>query len=332
MKKYIFIFIISLFFITGCGKYSEKDVVNDLDKKIKKLNSYYINGSLEIVNNDNVYNYKISVGYKKNNNYRINITNTSNNHTQIILKNKDGVFLLTPSLNKSFKFQSDWPYDNSQIYLLSSIINDIKKDDDRKFKVSDKYYTFITTVNYPNNPNLVKQKVIFDKKLNIKKVIVYDKNNTICMSMIYKNIDYSPSFKKNYFNIDSIIKNEDIDKEETKKSSSIDDTIYPLFIPNGTKLVNEERIKKDSGERIIMTFDGDKSFLLVEETANTESQFTIIPTYGEPFRLLDTIGVMTNNSLSWTTGNIEYYIVSDVLDKKEMIDVAQSISVVPTMK
>ena len=40
----------------------------------------------------------------------------------------DGVYVLTPSLNKSFKFQSDWPYENSQIYLLNALIKDIEKD------------------------------------------------------------------------------------------------------------------------------------------------------------------------------------------------------------
>ena len=29
--------------------------------------------------------------------------------------------MVTPSLNKSFKFQSDWPYNNSQVYLINSI-------------------------------------------------------------------------------------------------------------------------------------------------------------------------------------------------------------------
>ena len=47
---------------------------------------------------------------------------------------------------------------------------------------------------------------------------------------------------------------------------------------------------------------------------------------------MDTIGVMTENSLSWTTGGIEYYLVSDVLNQNELVDIAQSINVLPTMK
>ena len=54
MKK-IFLFLglfFSILFITGCGKYGEKDVVKDFDKKVNKLKSYQIEGKLEIVNND----------------------------------------------------------------------------------------------------------------------------------------------------------------------------------------------------------------------------------------------------------------------------------------
>ena len=123
-----------------------------------------------------------------------------------------------------------------------------------------------------------------------------------------------------------------IDEETTKKTSELEDTIYPLVVPTNTKLVSEEKIKKDIGDRIIMTFDGDKPFLWVEETAVVEDEFTIIPTYGEPYQLMDTLGVMTNNSLTWTSNGIEYYIVSDVLNQDELVEVAQSISYLPTMK
>ena len=103
-------------------------------------------------------------------------------------------------------------------------------------------------------------------------------------------------------------------------------------MPNGTKLVNEDKIDKDDGKRVIMNYDGDKSFLLVEETSDIYSDFTVIPTMGEPYLLMDTLGVVTNNSLSWTSGGIDYYLVSDVMSQNELIEVAQSISGIVSMK
>ena len=242
------------------------------------------------------------------------------------------VRVVTPSLNKSFKFQSDWPYSNSQIYLLEAIVNDIKDDKERSFKETKNGYTFTTAVNYPNNRNLIKQKIELSSKLKLKKVQVYNSDSVICMTMDFKDIDYSPTFKKNYFSLDTVMKTYSVSEEEVKQTSNLDDSIYPLMVPSGTKLTNEEKVTKDNGERIIMTFDGEKPFLLVEETANIEDEFTIIPTYGEPYQLMDTLGVMTNNSLNWTTNGIEYYLVSDVLNQDELVEVAQSIGVVQTMK
>lgn len=332
MKKILFSIMMVLLLVSGCGKNSETSVINDLEKKINKASAYKVIGVLEIVNNDEVYTYDVEVSYKKNNNYRVSLTNQANNHTQVILKNSDGVYVLTPALNKSFKFQSDWPYSNSQVYLLKSLINDIKDTKDRGFKDVKSGYSLSTKVNYPNNSKLVKQTIELDKNGELKKVSVYDSNNIICMTMTFDSIDYSPTFKKDYFNLDSVMSTYSISEEEVKETTMIDDTIYPLVIPNGTKLVSEEKIKKDVGDRIIMTFDGDKPFLLVEETAVVEDEFTVIPTYGEPFQLMDTLGVMTNNSLTWTSNGIEYYIVSDVLNQNELVEVAQSISYLPTMK
>ena len=332
MKKILLSLVMLLLLVTGCGKNSETSIINDLEKKVNKSDAYKVSGELEIVNNDEVYTYNIEVSYKKGNNYKVSLTNQANNHTQIILKNADGVYVLTPALNKSFKFQSDWPYSNSQVYLLKSLVNDIKETKEKDFKQTDNGYMLTTKVNYPNNSKLVKQTIELDKNGDFKRVKVYDSNNVICMTMVFDVIDYSPTFKKDYFDLNTIMSTYSIDEESVKETTAIDDTIYPLIIPNGTKLVSEEKIKKDIGDRIIMTFDGDKPFLLVEESAVVEDEFTIIPTYGEPYQLMDTLGVMTNNSLTWVSNGIEYYIVSDVLNQDELVEVAQSISYLPTMK
>lgn len=330
MKKIVLCFLLLLIVVTGCGKYDKDDAIKDLEKKIND-NNYYLEGNLEIVNNDEVYNYEVKSSYKKSDNYKVELLNKSNNHEQVILKNSEGVFVITPALNKSFKFQSDWPYNNSQIYLLQSVINDIKNDNKKDFKKNKDGYIFTTEVNYPNNRKLVKQDIYMDKDLNIKKIKVYDENGIALITMNYKKIDYNPTFKKNYFSIDKVIESAN-QEEKVKQVASIDDSIYPLALPTGTKLSTEEKVSKTNGERVILTFEGEKPFLLVEETANVFDEFTIIPTSGDPYILQDTVGVMGTNSLNWTTGGIEYYIVSDVLNQNELVEIASSINTLPTMK
>ena len=327
MKKIIVVLLVCLLVITGCGRDDKNSIVNSLDKKIKS--GYKLSGSLNVVNNDENYDYDVDV-YNKGDNYKVVLTNKSNDHTQVILKNKDGVYVLTPALNKSFKFQSDWPYNNSQIYLLGSLINDIKSDKNSELIEKNNKYIIKSSVKYVSNKKLFNQKIVLGSDKTFEKVIVYDKDGCEAMTMIFDRIDYSYKFKKDEFDLDNIIDNED--KTDVKETSSIDDIIYPLYVPDGTKLVNEDKIKKENGERVIMDYDGDKSFLLVEETSDVFNEFTVIPTIGEPYLVMDTLGVMGENSLSWSSNGIDYYLVSDVMNQNELIEVAQSIGGIVSMK
>ena len=328
MKKIFILLILICVFLTGCGKNSKMSVTKNLVNKFNKSSGYKLNADLEVLNNDEVYNYNVESAFnKKLGYYKVVITNKSNDFQQIILKNSDGVFLLTPSMNKSFKFSSDWPYNNSQIYLYDTVIKDIDSDSNKKFEFKNNKYIFNTKVNYSNNSKLYSQKIIFDKKYLLKQVDIYDRDNNVCMKLTVNKISFSPNFNKNYFELDNDYKSAD-----TKETMSIDDIIYPLFLPSGTKLVDEKKIDKDNGQRVIMTYDGEKSFLLVEETLDVFNDLTIIPSSGEPFQLLDTIGVMSNNSLNWISGNMEYYLVSYVMGKDELVEIAQSIVNVQSVK
>ncbi len=332
MKKVLIAFMLLFsFFLTGCGKYDQNDVVKDLTKKLDGLKGYQFEGNLEIVNNDDTYDYDVKVSFKKKDMYKVSLTNKANNHEQIILKNNDGVYVLTPSLNKSFKFQSDWPYNNSQVYLLQSLISDIKNDSKRSFESTDKEYIFTTSVNYPNNRKLIKQKITFDHKLNPVKVVVLSDTDVPQMTMTFTDVDMKATFDDDHFKLEEVMKSASI-TDETIETGSLEDVIYPLYIPTGTKLTNQDKVQKTNGERIIMSFDGEKPFLLVEETVAKEDEFTVIPTYGEPYMLIDTVGALTDNSITWTSNGIEYYLVSDVMNQVELVEIAKSINVIPTMK
>lgn len=310
------------------------------------------------------------------------------------------VSVVTPSLNKSFKFQSDWPYNNSQVYLFNSIIEDLDEDEDREFKVTDEGYYFSSTVNYPNNKSLVSQNVYLDKNGAIIKVEVVDKNDNVQISMKFTKQEFDKKFDKDYFELSNLLnmndsKNSSTDnnkqkdreqentegdttrkqeenntnndtsvennntntnensntnenantnsnseesgtdtasKKKTEQTATINDIVYPMHLPDNTYLTSQEKIDTKNGQRLILTFGGDSSFILVEETIGYEDEGLVIPVSGEFDFLADVIGVIGTNSVTWQSNGIEYYIASESVATSELVSIARSISVLPVSK
>lgn len=341
MKKTFLIFVLVVIFITGCGKTSSSKVVDEFGKKINNLKSYYVEGVMELINNEDIYTYNVKVSYKKNDYYKIDLVNTTNNHEQVILRNDTGIYVITPSLNKSFKFQSDWPYNNSQVYLLTSLLDDINNTDNISMKEVDNKYVLTSNVNYPNNDKLTSQEIYMDKNYNVKEVRVLDKDGNVEIKMTFDKIDYSPKFKDNYFDLNQIIEeknigsntdnkdNKDNKTEETKSTATIDDIVYPMYLPTNTYLTSQEKVSTSTGERLILTFDGDNPFILVEEVSKANDEHVIVPTFGELELLADSVAIVNSNSVNWYSNGIEYYLASNTMKTGEILEIVRSISVLP---
>ena len=76
---------------------------------------------------------------------------------------------------------------------------------------------------------------------------------------------------------------------------------------------------------MILTFAGDKNFVIVEESASIAKDFEIIQVFGDPLMLDNSIGALSSNSISWQSNNISYYLVSSDLSTSEMVSVAKSL-------
>ena len=232
------------------------------------------------------------------------------------------VRVLTPSLNKSFKFQSEWPYNNSQSYILQTILKDINSDKDKKFEEINDTYVFTTKVNYLNNNDLTKQQIVFDKELNPKSVIILNNNDEIQMKMTFNSVDYNATYDDTYFTLEGNMTNTEIETT----SGTLDSIIYPMYIPSNTQLSGQEKIATENGERIILTFSGDNPFTIVQETAVAAEELLTIPVYGDPYIVTDTVGALSDNSVTWVSNGVEFYVVSDILNSEELLEVANSIN------
>ena len=312
--------------LVGCSKMDSKEAINKYKKTLESNSKYTMTGQMSIISNEENYLYDVCVDYMEADYYKVSLVNKDNRHEQIILKNDNGVYVVTPSLNKSFKFQSEWPYNSSQAYRLSSLLKDLENDSNVVFESKDDKYILSSTVNYPNNSSLVSQKIIFDKDMLPTEVNVYNKEGVANITFKISKIDFKSKIDKTTFEIDNT-------KSEGKLDdvSSLDEIVYPMYLPTGTEFKGEQTTEADT-KRVILTFGGNKSFTLIEEVSSIPENFEVTSVSGDLVHYENILGTLNNKTLNWTMNGKDYYIISDNLTNEELLKVASSTSTVSLNK
>lgn len=326
MKKLLFILLCSIL-VVGCGKVDSEKVLKEFETKVTNSDNYTLTGTMEIINNEDVYNYEVNVSYLKGDYYKVNLINTNNEHEQVILKNDEGVYVITPSLNKSFKFQSDWPNNSSQTYILDSLLSDLKSDANRELLEEGDKLILKSSVNYPNNSNLVSQSVTFNKDMDLEKVEVFNDAGVAQITLVVTELNLKANNTKEIFNLSNIIQESDVNTE-TETTGTIENIIYPMYVPTGTTYSSEEKITNESSERVILTYTGEKPFIIIEETAQVPEETEVTAVNGDLVTYGNIVGVLTDTSLNWTSNGMEYYIVSSNMSAEELLQIAASTATV----
>jgi len=185
--------------LAACGTKDAESVVKELDKVVNSMESYQGSGTMTLRTGQQPLEYKVEVSYQKPQFYRIKLTNEEKDITQIVLRNDDGVFVLTPKLNKVFRFQSDWPQNQGQVYLYQTLIQSILVDNSRQFVIDQDAYVFDVMANY-NNGSLSRQKIWLNKTdYKPVQVEVSDTNATVMVEVKFDKFDFGPKFDKAVF-------------------------------------------------------------------------------------------------------------------------------------
>ncbi|SFG05953.1 Outer membrane lipoprotein-sorting protein [Halobacillus alkaliphilus] len=317
--------------LTACGSQSKEDVMKKLEKQSEEMAGYKTEANMKMRTGEEEQKYHIQVWHKKDDFYRVKLENDQDEKgSQIILKNDSGVYVLTPALNKSFKFQSEWPQNTSQPYLYASLLKDIQADGDAEFSATENHFKFKTKTNYQNNKTLPYQEIYFDKKSYQPVMVkVFDQDMNALVEVQFANFAKDESLKKEDFDVD---KNMAMAPSEVPVASmegtEMEEVLYPQET-YGADLAEEQEVKTEDGKRVIMTYGGDKSFTLIQEKAEVQpasAQYSV-QVNGEPVQLADgVIGAMENNRLEWSQNGTTYQLASNDLTQAEMVSVASSIN------
>ncbi len=192
--------------MTACGKKDAESVVKELDKFMNSMESYQGSGTMTLHSGQQPQTYLVDVSFQKPRSYRIKLTNEEKDVTQIVLRNDDGVFVLTPKLNKVFRFQSDWPQNHGQVYLYQTLVQSILTDGSRQFEVGDDAFVFDVMANYNNN-SFSRQKIWLSKDdYKPIQVEVNDTNSNVMVDVKFTSFTFGPKFDASVFDTEANMK------------------------------------------------------------------------------------------------------------------------------
>lgn len=287
-------------------------------KEVKECSSYTLESSMELLENDELKSYQVNVTYlkKKKQYFKVELYDKSLNQSQVIVKNDDGVFVLTPTLNQAFKFQSDWPLNSPKPYIYQSLIEFLEKGEVEKVKDG---YLVEGKITYENDDRVASQEVKFDKELKPVYVNVYDKDKSEIMKLKTSSFQFDPKIDDDAFNEEKIMKSSK--SQYANVSSSL--PLYPVALL-GSTLQKEEVSKINDQTNHILQFSGKKTFTLVETTMSKSENMDVQEIDGDVIDLVDGFAYKEGNQMTYVSSGIVCSLYSNELSQKEMLSVLSS--------
>lgn len=314
----ILLFAVCLLLV-ACGEKSQKDVVKSIEKSWSSSN-YDLAATMEVKGGEQSRTYNVTVWHTKPSFYRVEIQDPNAQDSQVIVKNESGVFLTSPSAQKTYKFQSEWPKKNSQSYLIGSLAEDIKSDAQATMKKGEETYIFEVATRNKEVTGLTSQQIVIDKKsLLPKQVTLFDESMKEQIVITFETINMKAKHAPDEYKVTA----EDQKAPSTKSESF--SVKYPTYAIPNTSLIDEVIVREQGNERAVLSYGGEKSFTIIQTPVKSADKMIAVSVTGNPQWLGSTYGAMNEQSLTWDHQGVSYLLTSTDLTESEMLKIATSL-------
>lgn len=309
--------------VTGCHAQTDPSkALNGFVDYVNGLKQYELKGEMVVVRDNNDIKFLVEVCYLEPAYYKVVLDNEQNNNRQIIIKNDDGVYVLTPALNKEFKFDSDWPLNSSHSYLLNSLVKDITNDTNSSATIDGDNVVIKSQVNHKTNKNLSYQKITCDKATyKPKSIVVYDAKDNPCLKLTLSSFSEKPGLSKTNFDVKKTME-DNVSYMSDGYLTAVNGELVVSNVIEGANLKNE--LKED--DVTIMCFTGEKEYTVICRKTQTDRVATPVRIYDDFVLMNEGLAVLTTNSLTFFNQDLEVCIVSASLTAEEMVNVAHSLT------
>lgn len=312
------------------------NIEHNVQEKLDNLDSYYMEASMEFYKGEDSRKYDVKVSYKDSETdlFRVSMFDKASEQEQIILKNNDGVYVLTPALNQAYKFKGDWPLNGHKPYLYHSMVETMQgKCDISKLNEG---YLIISTPEFKNMPSWSRQEMKMTKEYKPEWVHIYDNNNDVAVKISFTKVEFNPTFAENYFEVDANMSEARNNLTESSSSIIKDLPLYPVNADVDASLKEVSNITINSCTQVMLTYSGKQGFTILEGKANSHEELVVEEIDGEIVDIYGTLGYVTSNAninkLYFVQNGISYLIYSDSESVATLVEVASGMEYVEAEK
>ncbi|GMA51142.1 sporulation protein YdcC [Alicyclobacillus contaminans] len=308
--------------VAGCGSPSKSEVASSLQTQAEKLESvnYQSEAKMTVQMDNGAQTYYVHTSYESPDVYKIELGDANKNINQVIVRNANGMFVVSPSLQKVFRFNGNWAQNQGHLYLYDQLLQQLATDKNVKLTKQGSDYLFALPSSQDGDI-VSRQEVTMDAKtFTPKKVVLYDKDDTAVVTLQFT------SFTTN-------VKYQDADFDPHKiASSSTKATMAPVsdkFVyiePDVESLGDQLDVTQmDSATSALLRYTGDHTFTLAESIPSPgvaglpEGQ--LVDLYGVPALYAGTDSV---HQLVWLNNGYEFSLASGNLTLEQMKSLAIS--------
>ncbi len=313
--------------------FDKSDVGDKLDQINQNLVAYHMEATMDLLNDEETRSYFVTTDYNKKNEqdyFRISLLDKNINQEQILLRNQNGVYVLTPMLNQVYQFKGNYPLNSPKPYLYHSLLEVFNGD--HEVQNLEDGYLISSTPSYENAPEWVKQDIKLSSDLKPVWVNIYNANNEIVVKVTFSKVDLEPTYTDTYFDVSENMKQS---RENISSTSTINEEDLPLIPSNGEVYgtLKEQTQATVNGKTVfILTYDGDKPFTVVQSILQDSEEISLKEVSGNIIEFAYGVGYVNGYNLTYLYNGVSIDIYSETLSVNEMISIANSMDIITGTK
>lgn len=312
--------------VAGCGAPSKQNVVSKLQTQAEELGAtnYQSTAMMTVQMDNGSQTYYVETSYDSPTTYKIALGDANKHINQIIVRNTNGMFIVSPSLQKVFRFNGNWAQNQGHIYLYDQVLEQIVDADNVKMGKQGSDTTFTMPIT-PQNDVVTTQKVQLVSDSNgyaPKQIVLLDKSDKAVVTIDFTSFKQGVKFSDSDFDPQKLAANSPTAKT-TMASSSGFSYIEPMQTPMGDKM---DILEPDSKQgEALLHYSGPYGFTLDElrpiAGVSGLPSGQLVDLYGVPAILS---GDTATQQLMWYNDGIEFSLTSAQMTLDQMESVALS--------